>query len=317
MPSRLDLDLLHGAVTLGDQETDFGASHLEQRIGGNRRAMSEKRDIPRIDTAGDESGDAGEYPERRIFGRARHLLDQSCRWRNRAAPDRCGSRPHRLPGGTAGAFRSSMILCRVRVCAELCFFVPSFAGHWEVVARRANGYSLCRGVFRHARCDMKLADQIAIITGAGRNIGEETAKLFAAEGARSPSSIWTAGGLTRSRAPSSRQGEKRRPIFATSPRKTRSSRRSKRWLRLGPGRHSHQQCRDLRQQAPLRHHQSRVGPRLRDLPHRAHAVQQICRQGDESTAAAAAESSMSARRPAIMAARAPSPIPRRKRASSI
>jgi NAD(P)-dependent dehydrogenase (short-subunit alcohol dehydrogenase family) len=30
---------------------------------------------------------------------------------------------------------------------------------------------------------MKLKDQIAIITGAGRNIGEETAKLFAAEGA--------------------------------------------------------------------------------------------------------------------------------------
>src|SRR5258708_16804201 len=30
---------------------------------------------------------------------------------------------------------------------------------------------------------MKLTDQIAIITGAGRNIGEETAKLFAAEGA--------------------------------------------------------------------------------------------------------------------------------------
>ena len=30
---------------------------------------------------------------------------------------------------------------------------------------------------------MKLADQVAIVTGAGRNIGEETAKLFAAEGA--------------------------------------------------------------------------------------------------------------------------------------
>ena len=30
---------------------------------------------------------------------------------------------------------------------------------------------------------MKLANQVAIVTGAGRNIGEETAKLFAAEGA--------------------------------------------------------------------------------------------------------------------------------------
>src|SRR6267143_5450150 len=30
---------------------------------------------------------------------------------------------------------------------------------------------------------MKLANQVAIVTGAGRNIGEETAKLFAQEGA--------------------------------------------------------------------------------------------------------------------------------------
>jgi NAD(P)-dependent dehydrogenase (short-subunit alcohol dehydrogenase family) len=31
---------------------------------------------------------------------------------------------------------------------------------------------------------MKLKDQVAIVTGAGRNIGEEVAKLFAAEGAK-------------------------------------------------------------------------------------------------------------------------------------
>ena len=31
---------------------------------------------------------------------------------------------------------------------------------------------------------MKLKDQVAIVTGAGRNIGEEVAKLFAREGAR-------------------------------------------------------------------------------------------------------------------------------------
>src|ERR1700739_4640046 len=32
--------------------------------------------------------------------------------------------------------------------------------------------------------NMKLKDQVAIVTGAGRNIGEEIAKLFAAEGAK-------------------------------------------------------------------------------------------------------------------------------------
>src|SRR5262249_11721718 len=31
---------------------------------------------------------------------------------------------------------------------------------------------------------MKLKDQVAIVTGAGRNIGEEVSKLFAAEGAK-------------------------------------------------------------------------------------------------------------------------------------
>src|SRR5438105_15655003 len=31
---------------------------------------------------------------------------------------------------------------------------------------------------------MKLKDQVAVVTGAGRNIGEEVAKLFAGEGAK-------------------------------------------------------------------------------------------------------------------------------------
>src|SRR5262245_41788808 len=36
----------------------------------------------------------------------------------------------------------------------------------------------------NAGISMKLKDQVAIVTGAGRNIGEEIAKLFAAEGAK-------------------------------------------------------------------------------------------------------------------------------------
>src|SRR5258706_4945575 len=76
-----------------------------------------------------------------------------------------------------------MILYRGRVGARMCFFVRSFAGHGEFVAGPSNGYSLATNAICHARCEMKLADQVAIITGAGRNIGEETAKLFAAEGA--------------------------------------------------------------------------------------------------------------------------------------
>src|SRR5262245_41244612 len=41
------------------------------------------------------------------------------------------------------------------------------------------------GVTRQrGEASMKLKDQVAIITGAGRNIGEDTAKLFASEGAK-------------------------------------------------------------------------------------------------------------------------------------
>src|SRR5579862_1887414 len=41
---------------------------------------------------------------------------------------------------------------------------------------------------------MKLKDQVAVVTGAGRNIGEEIAKLFAAEGARIAAEIRASGG---------------------------------------------------------------------------------------------------------------------------
>ena len=45
---------------------------------------------------------------------------------------------------------------------------------------------------------MKLKDQVAVVTGAGRNIGEEVAKLFAAEGAKVRSSMSTSRGASAS-----------------------------------------------------------------------------------------------------------------------
>jgi NAD(P)-dependent dehydrogenase (short-subunit alcohol dehydrogenase family) len=54
--------------------------------------------------------------------------------------------------GEFGGLRGCLLVCRVRAASS------------EIV-------------------DMKLKDQVAIVTGAGRNIGEDTAKLFAAEGA--------------------------------------------------------------------------------------------------------------------------------------
>ena len=47
---------------------------------------------------------------------------------------------------------------------------------------------------------MKLKDQVAIVTGAGRNIGEEIAKLFAAEGAKVAVVDWTSRAASASPA---------------------------------------------------------------------------------------------------------------------
>ena len=63
---------------------------------------------------------------------------------------------------------------------------------------------------------MKLKDQVAIITGAGRNIGEESPKLFAAEGARR--SRWsTSTGRAAKRTVDAVQGRRRRRRGSTSP----------------------------------------------------------------------------------------------------
>src|SRR4051812_40566012 len=52
-----------------------------------------------------------------------------------------------------------------------------------VVARAPSGLKATQTANNIGRKTMKLAGQVAIVTGAGRNIGEETAKLFASEGA--------------------------------------------------------------------------------------------------------------------------------------
>src|SRR5262249_36344313 len=57
--------------------------------------------------------------------------------------------------------------------------------HWRRFYARAK--TTCRvaecALFNQGRT-MKLSHQVAIVTGAGRNIGEEIAKTLAAEGAR-------------------------------------------------------------------------------------------------------------------------------------
>ncbi len=73
--ARLVLHLLHRAVAFGDEEPDLGAAHLQQRIGGDGGAVSEKTDVSGRDALGNESPEPLEHAQRGIFRRARDLLD--------------------------------------------------------------------------------------------------------------------------------------------------------------------------------------------------------------------------------------------------
>ena len=106
---------------------------------------------------------------------------------------------------------------------------------------------------------MKLSDQVAIVTGAGRNIGEDIAKALAAEGAASRSSIST-GPRRQGRAAIEEAGGE---ALALRGRRLEGSRRCGRGRRRGaalrPHRHPRQQRRDLGQQDHPRHHRGRSG----------------------------------------------------------
>ena len=66
--ARLVLDFLDRPKTLGDQQPDLGAAHLQQRIGGDGGAVGEEVDCRGIDAAADEIFDAVEHAGRRILG---------------------------------------------------------------------------------------------------------------------------------------------------------------------------------------------------------------------------------------------------------
>jgi len=74
--ARLVLNFLHRAVALRDQQSDLGAAQLQQRVGGDGGAVSEKTDLRRRDAVGNESRDPLQHTQRGIFWRARDLLDR-------------------------------------------------------------------------------------------------------------------------------------------------------------------------------------------------------------------------------------------------
>src|SRR2546428_12950884 len=74
--ARLVLNFLHRAVALRDEQSDLGATHLQQRIGGDGGAVSEKADLRRRNALGNESGDPLEHAQRGVFPLGRDLLDR-------------------------------------------------------------------------------------------------------------------------------------------------------------------------------------------------------------------------------------------------
>ncbi len=74
--ARLALDFLHSSIALGDEQSDLGAAHFQQRIGGDGGAVGEKTDLVRRNTSGDQLGEPVEHAERGILRRARDLLDR-------------------------------------------------------------------------------------------------------------------------------------------------------------------------------------------------------------------------------------------------
>ena len=74
--ARLALNFLDRAVALRDQQSDLGAAQLQQRVGGDGGAVSEKTDLRRRGAVGNESRDPLQHTQRGIFWRARDLLDR-------------------------------------------------------------------------------------------------------------------------------------------------------------------------------------------------------------------------------------------------
>jgi len=120
---------------------------------------------------------------------------------------------------------------------------------------------------------MKLADQIAIITGAGRNIGEETAKLFAAEGASIAVVDMDRGRADKVTGAIIAAGGKAKTYICDVSQEDQIIATVKRWLPIGAG----STFSSTMSRSPTTSTSSTSpkpsGPRLRDLPHRAHAVQ--------------------------------------------